>query len=100
VESAGEQIKREMKMKRLFLLTVILMAGVVAVQAAGMDYMDADKDGKVSQAEFLSSKKANADKKGTAFDEAAMKVAFGRKDLDKDGFLNAEEQAPAPKKAE
>jgi Ca2+-binding EF-hand superfamily protein len=62
-----------------------------------MDYMDADKDGKVSQAEFLSSKKANADKKGTAFDEAAMKAQFEKKDLDKDGKLSVEEQAPAPK---
>jgi hypothetical protein len=78
-------------MKRLFLLVVFLMAGVVA-QAAPKGPLTLD--------EFLAKRKASAEKKGEAFDEAKAKEKFAKKDLDKDGVLSVEEQTPAPKKAE
>ena len=76
-------------MKRLFLLTVFLMAGVVA-QAA--------PKGPVTLDEFLAKQKANAEKNGKEFNEDKAKERFAKKDLDKDGVLSVEEQAPAPKK--
>jgi hypothetical protein len=82
-------MEREMKMKRLFLLTVILMTGVVAQAAPKVMTLD----------EYLAQKKANAEKNGKVFDEAAAKKAFDKKDLDKDGKWSIEEQTPAPKPA-
>ena len=78
-------------MKRLFLLIVFLMAGIVA-QAA-----PAPKEPQTLD-QYLAAQKAKAEKKGSAFDEAKSKEAFAKKDLDKNGILSAEEQAPAPKK--
>ncbi len=75
-------------MKRLFLLTVFLMAGVVA-QAAPKA---------VNLEEFLVRQKALAEKQGREFKEADAKRNFEKKDLNKDGILSVEEQAPAPKK--
>lgn len=76
-------------MKRLFLLTVFLMAGVVA-QAA--------PKGPLNLEEFLARQKALAEKQGREFKEADAKRNFEKKDLDKDGMLSIEELAPAPKK--
>jgi hypothetical protein len=80
-------------MKRLFLLAVFLMAGVVA-QAAPKEPMTLDQ--------YLAQKKASAEKRNAAYDEAKAKRDFDKKDLNKDGVLSVEEQtpAPAPKKAE
>ncbi|MEI7850798.1 MAG: hypothetical protein WCH86_03115 [Kiritimatiellales bacterium] len=78
-------------MKRLFLLTVFLMAGIVA-QAAPAPKTPMNLEA------YLAKQKANAEKKGTEFDEAKAKEAFAKKDLDKNGILSVEEQAPAPKK--
>ena len=75
-------------MKRLFLLTVFLMAGAVAQAEKAPMTLDA----------FLAKQKANAEKNGKEFDEAKAKERFAKKDLDKDGVLSVEEQAPAPKK--
>lgn len=77
-------------MKRLFLLTVILMAGVMA-QAAPKAAVTLD--------EYLATTKANREKNGKEYDEAKVKAQFEKKDLDKDGKLSVEEQAavPAPK---
>ena len=77
-------------MKRLFLLTAVLMLGIVA-QAA--------PKGPVTLDEYLAKQKATAEKKGAAFDEAKAKAAFEKRDLNHDGVLSVEEQAPAPKKA-
>jgi len=78
-------------MKRLFLLIVFLMAGVVA-QAAPAPKAPLTLDA------YLAKQKANAEKKGTEYDEAKAKEAFAKKDLNKDGVLSVEEQTPAPKK--
>ena len=75
-------------MKRLFLLAVILMAGAI---------VQAEPKG-LTLEEFIAQRKAGAEKKGEAFDEAKAKATFDKKDLNKDGVLSAEEQAPAPKK--
>ena len=75
-------------MKRLFLLTVFLMAGVVA-QAAPKEPQTLEQ--------YLAKRKASAEKKGESFDEAKAKESFAKKDLDKNGILSVEEQAPAPK---
>jgi hypothetical protein len=72
-------------MKRLFLLTVFLLAGVVA-QAAPRVVMTLD--------EFLAKKKGEAEQRGNVFDEAKAKKQFDAKDLDKDGKLSIEEQTP------
>ncbi len=74
-------------MKRLFLLTVILMAGVMAQAAPKAD---------VTLDEYLATTKANKEKNGKEYDEAAAKKAFDKKDLDKDGKLSVEEQAAVP----
>jgi hypothetical protein len=78
-------------MKRLFLLVVFLMAGVVA-QAAPKGPLTLD--------EWIAKRKASAEKKGEAFDEAKAKSSFEKKDLDKDGTLSVEEQASKKEKAE
>jgi len=78
-------------MKRLFLLIVFLMAGVVA-QAAPKEPLTLDA--------FLAKQKATAEKNGKEFDEAKAKERFAKKDLDKDGTLSVEEQAPKKEKAE
>jgi hypothetical protein len=75
-------------MKRLFLLAVILMTGMVA-QAAPKSPSTLD--------EYLAKKKASAEKKGETFDEAKAKAKFAQQDLNKDGTLSVEEQTPAPK---
>lgn len=77
-------------MKRLFLLTAILMTGVVAQAAPAAKVLTLD--------EYLAKQKANAEKNNKTYDEAKAKAAFDKKDLDKDGKLSVEEQAPAPKK--
>lgn len=74
-------------MKRLFVLMMVLMVGVMA---------QAEQKALTLQ-DFIAQKKAAAEKKGSAFDEAAVKAAFERKDIDKDGKLSAQEQNPAPK---
>ncbi len=79
-------------MKRLSLLTVILMAGI-AVQAAPVPT-------EKTLEQFVAAQKAAAEKKGAAFDEAAAKKGFEKKDVNKDGKLSVEEQAPAPKKVQ
>ncbi len=76
-------------MKRLFLLTAVLMLGIVA-QAAPKGPLTLD--------EYLAKQKASAEKKGTAYDEAKSKEKFAKLDVNKDGTLSVEEQAPAPKK--
>ena len=78
-------------MKRFFLLTVILMAGVVA-QAAPKAPLNLE--------DFLVRQKALAEKQGREFKEDAAKRNFEKKDLDKDGILSVEEQAPKKEKAE
>ena len=78
-------------MKRLFLLVVFLLAGVVA-QAAPKGPLTLD--------EYLAKRKARAEKKGLEYDEAKEKSSFAKKDLDKDGTLSVEEQAPKKEKAE
>ena len=75
-------------MKRLFLLMVLMMAGAVA-QAAPKE---------ITLEQFIASKKAAAEKSEIEFNEAAAKKQFDKKDLNKDGKLSVEEQAPAPKK--
>jgi hypothetical protein len=75
-------------MKRLFLLAVILMTGMVA-QAAPKGPLTLD--------EYLAKQKASAEKKGTEYNEEKSKANFAKKDVNKDGTLSAEEQAPAPK---
>jgi len=77
-------------MKRLFLLTVFLMAGAVA-QAAEKSPMNLDQ--------WIAAKKAAAEKNGKEFNEAKTKEQFEKKDLDKDGILSVEEQAPKKPKA-
>ncbi len=55
---------------------------------------DTDKDGKVSQAEFIASVKDR-------MDESKAKTAFGKRDKNGDGFLDAEElKAAGGKKGE
>jgi hypothetical protein len=78
-------------MKRLFLLVIFLMAGVVA-QAAPKGPLTLD--------EWIAKRKANAEKKGEEYDEAKAKASFEKKDLDKDGKLSVEEQASKKEKAE
>ncbi len=88
-------------MMRLFYLMVVLLAGaVIQVQAAPTAFGDADSDGKVTQEEFLTAKKAVAEKSGKKYSEERSKKQFDQKDTNKDGVLSADELAPAPKKTD
>lgn len=77
-------------MKRLFLLMVLMMAGAV-LQAAPKE---------MTLEQFIEARKAYAEKAGKEFNEEAVKKQFEKKDVNKDGKLSVEEQAPAAKKAE
>lgn len=79
-----------MEMKRLFILTVVLIAGVVAQAAPKVP---------VTLDEYIATAKAKAEKAGKAFDEEKVKKNFAKKDANGDGTLSVEEQMPAAKAA-
>ncbi len=76
-------------MKKSFLFIMIAMAGVAASAA------------EITKETFLNRKKEQAEKAGTAYDEAKAMVYFNKVDTNKDGVMSDEEQkayAALPKK--
>lgn len=93
-------------MKRT-LLSIVMLVGFVAMDASAKEKpaektrtADTDKDGKVSQEEFLALAKKNAEKKEQEFNQKRAENIFAKKDTNKDGFLTADDvvKKTAPKK--
>ena len=75
--------REESRMKKLLLFSVIAMIGITASAAS------------MTKEEYVSKRKASAEKAGKAFDEKALAAKFDKQDANKDGVLTDEEQAAA-----
>jgi Ca2+-binding EF-hand superfamily protein len=94
-------------MKKWFVLALVasMVAGVQAAEkekpkgkpaGGGFGAMDADKDGSISQKEFVDAQQKRSEKAGKEFDEAKAAEMFAKKDKDGDGKLTPDEMAAAP----
>ena len=76
---------------KYIVISMVVMTAAVSLAAPKPLAQDKNKDGKVSQEEFLESNKKRMESKGKTFDPEMYKKRFADKDLDKDGYLNKEE---------
>ena len=70
-------------MKKSFLFIMVAMIGFVA--SAG--------DGDYTKEQYMSMRKAAAEKAGLEFDEAKSEAIFAKRDLNKDGVVDEAERA-------
>jgi Ca2+-binding EF-hand superfamily protein len=80
----------DMKKTVLFIGFLLLVASTFA-KASWFDNMDANKDGKVTQQEWVAQNKKTKAKQGKKFDEAQAVKTFLSKDANKDGVLSRNE---------
>jgi uncharacterized protein (DUF2147 family) len=96
-----------MTMKYLFVcaLAALMVVGAEAADNAKkakakgnpIAKLDTDKDGKVSQAEFVASQMKAYEKAEKEFDADKSAATFAKKDKNSDGFLTLDEIKAAPK---
>ena len=76
----------------IVILSGILISGAHAAEQ-GFDKADADKDGRVSRAEYTELLKQRFERLDKGGYQKAADVQFKRKDKNKDGYLDEEEFA-------